>query len=176
MSTSDPCSRVERDADAGLEVERHAFERERLSQHRAHPFAEHQRLAAVGDARQQQTELVAAEARDAVATRAARSRSLPPISWSRRSPLWCPSVSLTSLKRSRSRIISATPLPSRARRQDRLLRAVVEEAAIRQVGQRVVEREVLVLGRLAAQPRRCTRDDPEQRQVEKREARREKEV
>jgi hypothetical protein len=42
------------------------------------------------------------------------------------------------------------PGPVAARGEDRLLRAVVEQASVRQVGQRIVEREVLVLGSLAA--------------------------
>ena len=52
------------------------------------------------------------------------------------------------------------------RRQDRPGRAFVEEAAIRKAGQHVVQREVLVLGGLAAQLGRGARDDPEEREVQ----------
>ena len=93
-------------------------------------------------------------------------RSRAPISCSSRSPLWWPSVSLTSLNRSRSRSTRATLRSGALRRQDRPGRAFVEEAAVRKAGQRVVQREVLVLGRLAAQLGRGAGDDPEEREVE----------
>ena len=66
------------------------------------------------------------------------------VSWSRRaawisssSPTWCPAVSLTALKPSRSRKRTATAeVPA----------AVQEEGPVGQVGERVVERVVLQLG------------------------------
>ena len=57
---------------------------------------------------QQHAELVAAEARDGVGRRAARRGTRRPTSGSSTSPAWWPSVSLTSLKWSRSISITAT--------------------------------------------------------------------
>ena len=71
-------------------------------------------------------------------------------SWS---PTWWPSESLTSLKRSRSR--NRTAAAARRRRAlgaaDRLVEAVEEQHAVRQAGERVVQRVVLeaLLGLLA---------------------------
>ncbi len=89
---------------------------------------------------------------------------------SRRSPAWWPSVSLISLKWSRS--ISITPeIVAVARAEvQRLLDAVLEQQAVRQAGERVVQRLVLLGDRLAT-----AAVDGEQRQQQQRD-RRQREV
>ncbi len=160
---------VERDADARLEVERDAFERERPAQHRAHALAEHQRLAAVGDVRQQQSELVATEARDAVRLTQPGAQA-PADLLQQQVAVVMPEGVVDLLEAVEVEDHQRDTCSIAPRRQDRLLGPVVEEASVREVGERVVQREVLVLGGLAAQPRRRARHDPEQRQIEQREA------
>ena len=68
---------------------------------------------------------------------------------SRRSPLWWPRVSLTSLKRSRSSSRTAVRRRRAGRAASARSVAVEQQRAVRQPGQRVVQRLVLVAGRLA---------------------------
>ena len=91
-------------------------------------------------------------------------------SWSSTSPRWWPSVSLTSLKWSRSMIITARAAVAALGGAQRLLDAVAEQHAVRQAGERVVQRLVLLGDRLAA-----AAVDGEQRQEEQRQ-RRQREV
>ena len=73
------------------------------------------------------------------------ARSLRATSWSRTSPLRCPSVSFTSLNRSRSISMTQTAAAGAARRSKGLIDAVVEERPVRKAGERVVQRLVLDL-------------------------------
>ena len=82
----------------------------------------------VGDARQQHGELVAAEPGDRVAVAQRRAAAAAPTCCSSRSPSWWPSVSLISLKRSRSISSTASRLAVARPRGERLLDAVVEAA------------------------------------------------
>jgi len=61
-------------------------------------------------------------------------------------------------------------------REERLLRPVVEERPVGQAGERVVQRLELVLLRLALEPARRARDDPEEHGVQEREAPEQQEV
>ena len=82
----------------------------------------------------------------------------------------CPRVSLISLKRSRSTIKTENGAGSRVRRGDRVLEAVGEQPAVRQPGQCVVQRGVLVVRCLstevANQPDHVGDKDPQQREHE----------
>ena len=91
--------------------------------------------------RQQDGELVAAEARQRVAARGRRARAARRPRCSSSSPWSWPSVSLTSLKRSRSISSSAAVAVAASTRSPR----AVQQRAVRQAGQRVVQR----LGRSA---------------------------
>ena len=101
--------------------------------------------------REQDPELVAAEPRDGVALRGARPGSRGPTCCSSSSPRSWPSVSLTSLNRSRSRIITADTGPFTARRGDRLRGPILEQQPVRQARQMVIHREPAVLVRAACE-------------------------
>ena len=73
-------------------------------------------------------------------------------SWRSRSPWWCPSVSLTSLNRLRSISITPTLHPPAAALAERVVGAGDEEVAVGETGERVVQRLVLLLRHLGAQP------------------------
>ena len=88
-----------------------------------------------------QGELVAAEPRQECAARRRRAGARA-ISRSSSSPAAWPNTSLTSLKRSRSRHISANELPSLGRRLEGGVEAVVEGGAVGQAGERIVMREM----------------------------------
>ena len=68
-----------------------------------------------------------------------------------RSPLAWPSVSLISLKRSRSITITATPASSRCGATDHLSDAILEQDTVGQLGERIVQRLVAVELSLLAQ-------------------------
>ena len=53
------------------------------------------------------------------------------------------------------------------RREERLLEAILEEPAVRETGERVVQRELLDLLHLAAQSRRDATEQREERHVER---------
>ena len=65
-----------------------------------------------------------------------------PIARSSSSPAWWPSESLSTLRLSRSTKSSATRPPSRVARASALMQPVEQQRAVRQAGQRVVERVV----------------------------------
>ena len=160
---------AERDADARLELDRDAAQRERAAErvvqaagqlgHRARG------RAGRGAARRTRRRRGGPACRRGAARRAAgrrpRTSSSSPWSW--------PSVSLTSLKRSRSISSSAASRSSRADAAIAPSQALVEQRAVRQPGQRVVQR-------LVAQPPRGARDDPEERDEQQREADAEQQV
>ena len=87
-------------------------------------------------------ELVAAEAGDGVGRRAARRCRRGPIARSSSSPAWWPSESLTTLRLSRSRKNSATWPAVAGRAVERVPQAVEQQRAVRQAGERVVQRVV----------------------------------
>ena len=92
------------------------------------------------------------------AARAAGARADLDSTWS---PVWWPSVSLISLKRSRSISMIETLCAARLASAQRDLGAVAEHHAVRQVGQRVLEREALADDRLA--PGAVDRDERQDR-------------
>ncbi len=106
--------------------------------------------------------------RASVSPRRSAPRSRAATSTSSSSPWSWPSVSLTSLKRSRSISISAASRSPRAEPMARS-QARVEQRAVRQAGQPVVQR-------LVAQPPRGARDDPEERDEQHGEADAEQQV
>ena len=92
------------------------------------------------DVLDQDRELVAAQARDHVAARAARATMRRPASTSISSPAAWPTLSLTSLKRSRSRNSTANGVRAGfAHARDRGVQAVEQVDAVGQAGQRVVQ-------------------------------------
>ena len=108
------------------------------------------RVLGAGDVGQQHGELVAAQAGDGVRGAQRRRAAARRPRCSSTSPWWWPSVSLTSLKRSRSMSITARPPLRPLGGAHALLDAVAEQHAVRQPGERVVERLVLLGDRLAA--------------------------
>ena len=98
----------------------------------------------VADAVEQHRELVAAQPGDGVAGADAAARSRCATATSSRSPTWWPRLSLTILKRSRSRNRTASGRSGwRAGRASALVEAVEEQRAVGQAGQRVVQGVVL---------------------------------
>ena len=94
---------------------------------------------------EQDRELVAAEPRDRVLDAQARlSRSA--IVFSSWSPTSWPRLSLTTLKLSRSRNITADARLVAGGAAQRVLQPIQEQGAVRQAGQAVVERQPLQLG------------------------------
>ena len=90
--------RVQRDADAGVDLQAHALEHERLAQVREQVLGDGGRVLGLLDAREQDAELVAAEAGDRVGVAQRGAAAGCETSCSSRSPMWWPSVSLISLK------------------------------------------------------------------------------
>ena len=143
------------DADGGLERDGDAAQREGLLERAVQAGGDLGHRAAVGQVGEQDRELVAAEAgeRRRSPRRAERSRAATSMSsWS---PWSWPRVSLTSLKRSRSMSSSAARRPCLRASGQRARALPAELRAVREPGQRVVQR-------LAAQPargagRRCRR-------------------
>ena len=126
------------DADAGLDVEADPLEDERGRQLGPDTPAEGLGVHGIGDVGEQDHELVAAETGDAVPLAHDPATAAGPISCSSRSPWWWPSVSLISLKRSRSNSRSATRRFVRLGAFDRREGAPAEQLPVRQPGQRIV--------------------------------------
>ena len=77
------------------------------------------------------------------------ARRRPATSWRTRSPAWWPSVSLTGLKRSRSKKSSAAWVRGP---DEGVLHRAPQRLAVGQPGEGIGERALLVVGSLAAQP------------------------
>ena len=135
------------DADARGDVELAAVDRERRRRARRASARDRARPPGSPSTSSQRTrELVAAEPRDRVgAAQQRRQAAAPSAPAARRRRAW-PSVSLTSLKRSRSR---SSDRERRARRgaaaRSAWLEAVGEQRAVGQPGERVVQRRVACL-------------------------------
>ena len=105
-----------------------------------------------GSAGSSDDELVAAEPGDRAAAPAATCAMRAATCCSKRSPWWWPSVSLTSLNRLRSMSITATlHPPARLSRSASSVRAT-KRSRLPRPGERVVQRLVLLLRHLGAQP------------------------
>ena len=155
--------RRERDADRHVHVHEHALEPERLGERGPDPAGDLDRVGRRPDVGQQHAELVAAEASDHV-VRAHRAQhaagdDLAGAGHRRGGP----SVSLTSLKRSRSSRNTATAGAVALGLGERVLEPLREQRPVGQVGQRVVHRLALLLAR-----QRRGLVHPEQRQQQQR--------
>ena len=138
-------------ADAGGDMRVAAVEHERLLEGLGDRRRDALHVAAIADALEQDRELVAAEARHRVRRPRALHRGAGRRVCSSRSPASWPRESLTFLKSSRSRNITAICCLRALRQGERVLDAVAEQAAIGEQRQGVVKRELsqLLLQRLA---------------------------
>ena len=112
-SSSDAVAAVvgaQRDADARVDVQRHAVELERVAERGAEAVGDLPGARVVG-VRQQDGELVATHAGQQVAGRAGPAAGAGPTRHSRSSPTLWPKLSLISLNRSRSIIRTAQLRP-----------------------------------------------------------------
>ena len=138
-----PCSGHERDADAGADLDALAQRRRTGSPKACWIFQTTVAAPAdVGAGRQEHAELVAAEAGDRVGLAQARARGARPRVAAARRRGGGRACRSRSLNPSRSSTISASGSPLRARRADRLIRAVGEQHAIRECRELVVHRPV----------------------------------
>ncbi len=140
----------ERDADAGGHQQLVAVDRERLPESVGHRGGDLLRLLERRDALEQHRELVAAEPRD----RVGRARALhQPLRGGLQQPVAdvVPERVVHVLEVVEVDHQDRQPVLRAPRERDRVLDAVAEQAAVREQGQRVVERELaqLVLERLA---------------------------
>ena len=123
--------RVQREADRGVDLQPHPLEHERLAQvHRAgsgRPAWRPRACRRAGAARRTRRRRGGRPCR----SRAARRSSRRETSCSSRSPMWCPSVSLISLKWSRSMIMTTAEFAVAAARADGLVDPVAEQLAVR---------------------------------------------
>ena len=156
---------VERDADARLHLEREAVDRERLLERGAQLPGDGHRGLRVHHLREEDAELVAAQPRDRVAlTEALREpeadllQQLVAARMAERVVDLLEAVEVHD-HHGRGHVVAA-------RRGERLTDAVVEERAVGQVRERVVERLVLVDLRLLPERLRRAGDDPEEDAVE----------
>ncbi len=130
-------TREDRDADARRQLERDAVDQERLVERAANALTDEERARRVGSALEDERELVAAEARDGV-TRARDTLESPGEMLQDRVTGLVPEGVVDFLEAVQVEQHQREARAVSLRGQEGLLEAVVEEPAIRKLGERVV--------------------------------------